>query len=70
MIKVYLITKILQTTKDLADADKRRRQQFKEYEMEKKFEEEQKMKGNTGTERNTFRLDYLLTHIIIKLVIS
>ncbi|TGZ32754.1 nucleobindin-2 isoform X1 [Temnothorax longispinosus] len=39
---------IAKTTKDLADADKRRRQQFKEYEMEKKFEEEQKMKGNTG----------------------
>ncbi|KMQ94290.1 nucleobindin-2-like isoform x1 protein [Lasius niger] len=35
---------IAKTTKDLADADKRRRQQFKEYEMEKKFEEEQKMK--------------------------
>ncbi|XP_011865542.1 PREDICTED: nucleobindin-2 isoform X2 [Vollenhovia emeryi] len=35
---------IAKTTKDLADADKRRRQQFKEYEMQKKFEEEQKMK--------------------------
>ncbi|XP_011263305.1 nucleobindin-2 isoform X1 [Camponotus floridanus] len=39
---------IAKTTKDLADADKRRRQEFKEYEMEKKFDEEQKMKGNTG----------------------
>ncbi|XP_018358059.1 PREDICTED: nucleobindin-2 isoform X3 [Trachymyrmex cornetzi] len=39
---------IAKTTKDLAEADKRRRQQFKEYEMQKKFEEEQKMKGNTG----------------------
>ncbi|XP_050448192.1 nucleobindin-2 isoform X3 [Cataglyphis hispanica] len=38
---------IAKTTKDLAEADKIRRQQFKEYEMEKKFEEEQKMKGNT-----------------------
>ncbi|XP_012526824.1 nucleobindin-2 isoform X2 [Monomorium pharaonis] len=36
---------IAKTTKDLAEADKRRRQQFKEYEMQKKFEEEQKMKG-------------------------
>jgi len=42
----------LQTTKDLADADKQRRQEFKEYEMEKKFDEEQKMKGNAGTEQN------------------
>jgi nucleobindin len=39
---------IAKTTKDLADADKRRREQFKEYEMQKKFEEEQAMKGNTG----------------------
>lgn len=66
-MKVIIIIKILQTTKDLAEADKIRRQQFKEYEMEKKFEEEQKMKGNTGTERNIFRLDYLLASNIIKL---
>lgn len=39
---------MLQTTKDLEEVDKRRRQEFKEYEMRKKFEEEQKMKGNTG----------------------
>lgn len=35
-----------QTTEDLAEADRRRREQFKEYEMEKKFEQEQKIKGN------------------------
>lgn len=39
---------MLQTTQDLAEADKRRREEFKEYEMQKKFKEEQKMKGNTG----------------------
>lgn len=61
-MKVYsIITKILQTTQDLAEADKRRRQQFKEYEMEKKFEEEQKMKGNTGTKRNIFKFDYFIS---------
>lgn len=39
---------MLQTTKDLAEADKRRREEFKEYEMKKKYDEQQKMKGNTG----------------------
>lgn len=35
-MKTYtIVTKILQTTKELANADQRRRQQFKEYEMEK-----------------------------------
>lgn len=51
--------KILQTTKELADVDKRRRQQFKEYEMQKKLDEEQKLKGNTGTEHNSSKLAYL-----------
>ncbi|XP_072743615.1 nucleobindin-2 isoform X2 [Anoplolepis gracilipes] len=46
-----LITK---TTKELAVADQRRRQQFKEYEMEKKFEEEQKMKGMKEEERKKY----------------
>ncbi|KAL6256204.1 hypothetical protein P5V15_012320 [Pogonomyrmex californicus] len=45
---------IAKTTKDLADADKRRRQQFKEYEMQKKFEEEQKMKGMKEEERKKY----------------
>lgn len=39
---------MLQTTKDLAEADRRRRESFKEYEMKKKYEEKEKMKGNTG----------------------
>ncbi|XP_018349910.1 PREDICTED: nucleobindin-2 isoform X2 [Trachymyrmex septentrionalis] len=45
---------IAKTTKDLAEADKRRRQQFKEYEMQKKFEEEQKMKGMKEEERKKY----------------
>ncbi|XP_039314609.1 nucleobindin-2 isoform X2 [Solenopsis invicta] len=45
---------IAKTTKDLADADKRRRQQFKEYEMQKKFEEEEKMKGMKEEERKKY----------------
>ncbi|XP_033224026.1 nucleobindin-2 isoform X2 [Belonocnema kinseyi] len=35
---------IAQTTKDLNDADEKRREQFKAYEMQKKFEQEQKLK--------------------------
>ncbi|KYN26939.1 PREDICTED: nucleobindin-2 isoform X2 [Trachymyrmex cornetzi] len=45
---------IAKTTKDLAEADKRRRQQFKEYEMQKKFEEEQKMKGMKEEEKKKY----------------
>ncbi|XP_020282154.1 nucleobindin-2 isoform X2 [Pseudomyrmex gracilis] len=45
---------IAKTTKDLEEADKRRRQEFKEYEMRKKFEEEQKMKGMKEEERKKY----------------
>lgn len=41
----------LQTTEDLEQVDKQRREAFKEYEMQKQFEKEQKMKGNTGNGR-------------------
>lgn len=39
---------ILQTTHDLAEADRKRKEEFKEYEMQKKFEQEIKMEGKTG----------------------
>lgn len=39
---------ILQTRKDLEEKDEQRHEEFKQYEMQKKFEEEQKMKGNTS----------------------
>ncbi|XP_018405749.1 PREDICTED: nucleobindin-2 isoform X2 [Cyphomyrmex costatus] len=45
---------IIKTTKDLADADRRRREKFKEYEMQKKFEEEQKMKDMKEEERKKY----------------
>ncbi|XP_011145754.1 nucleobindin-2 isoform X2 [Harpegnathos saltator] len=45
---------IAKTTQDLAEADKRRREEFKEYEMKKKFEEEQKMKGMKEEERKKY----------------
>ncbi|XP_032677241.1 nucleobindin-2 isoform X2 [Odontomachus brunneus] len=45
---------IAKTTRDLAEADKRRREEFKEYEMQKKFKEEQKMKGMKEEERKKY----------------
>ncbi|XP_026477023.1 nucleobindin-2-like isoform X1 [Ctenocephalides felis] len=36
---------ILKTTADLAEADKKRRQEFKEYEMQKEFEKQEKLKS-------------------------
>ncbi|XP_014483577.1 PREDICTED: nucleobindin-2 isoform X2 [Dinoponera quadriceps] len=48
---------IAKTTQDLAEADKRRREEFKEYEMQKKFDEEQKMKGMKEEERKKFEED-------------
>jgi len=36
---------ILKTTADIAEADRRRRQEFKEYEMQKEFEKQEKLKN-------------------------
>lgn len=35
---------LIQTAEDLAEADKKRREEFKTYEMEKEFEKQQKLK--------------------------
>ncbi|XP_012279322.1 nucleobindin-2 isoform X2 [Orussus abietinus] len=45
---------IAKTTQDLAEADKKRRKDFKEYEMQKKFEQEQKMKGMDEKQRKDY----------------
>eukprot|EP00088_Acartia_fossae_P025565 TRINITY_DN2638_c2_g1_i8.p1 TRINITY_DN2638_c2_g1~~TRINITY_DN2638_c2_g1_i8.p1 ORF type:complete len:551 (-),score=209.50 TRINITY_DN2638_c2_g1_i8:1174-2826(-) len=45
---------IKQTTKDLEEADKKRKEEFKKYEMEKKFEKEMRLKAiNDTQERKT-----------------
>jgi hypothetical protein len=36
---------LLQTTADIAEADRKRRQEFKEYEMQKEFEKQEKLKN-------------------------
>lgn len=43
-IKIFIIYH--QATADLEAVDKKRREEFKKYEMEKKFEEELKVQGN------------------------
>jgi len=54
----------LQTRKDLEEKDKQRQEEFKQYEMQKKFEEEQKMKGNSGNKKDVIFLDYLFINIL------
>lgn len=39
---------------DLEDADKKRKQMFKEYEMQKHFEKEQALKNMTEEERKQY----------------
>ncbi|KAJ1524772.1 hypothetical protein ONE63_009649 [Megalurothrips usitatus] len=45
---------IAKTTKDLAEADKQRREEFKEYEMQKEFEKHEAMKKMNEDEKKTF----------------
>ena len=44
---------IKSTTLDLEEADKQRRDDFKKYEMEKKFEEEERLKHIENEEKDT-----------------
>ncbi|KAG7211177.1 hypothetical protein KM043_010498 [Ampulex compressa] len=45
---------IIKTTKDLAEADKKRREMFKKYEMQRKYEEQQKLQGMNDLERKKY----------------
>lgn len=42
---------IAKTTEDLAEADRKRREEFKRYEMEKELEKQRKLNSTTGEER-------------------
>ena len=42
---------IVQTTKDLEEADRKRKESFKEYEMQKEFEHQAKLKEITDEEK-------------------
>ncbi|XP_034255892.1 nucleobindin-2 isoform X2 [Thrips palmi] len=48
---------IAKTTKDLAEADKKRREEFKEYEMQKEFENHEKTKNMTEEEKKKFETE-------------
>ncbi|KAK3912820.1 Nucleobindin-2, partial [Frankliniella fusca] len=48
---------IAKTTKDLAEADKKRREEFKEYEMQKEFEKHEKVKNMTEEEKKKFEAE-------------
>lgn len=45
---------IKKTSEDLAEADRKRRAEFKEYEMQKEFEKETKLKNMTEEQRKQF----------------
>ncbi|XP_053970813.1 nucleobindin-2 isoform X2 [Hylaeus volcanicus] len=45
---------IAKTTKDLAEADRKRREEFKQHEMEKKFEEQEKLKHMNEIEKKKY----------------
>lgn len=44
---------IVQTSKDLEEVDKQRKEEFKEYEMQKEFEHQNKLKGLDEEKRKT-----------------
>nr|XP_022921078.1 nucleobindin-2 [Onthophagus taurus] len=49
---------IKKTTEDLAEADKKRRDEFKQYEMQKEFEKQQKLNETAPDERNKLEKEY------------
>ncbi|XP_033303976.1 nucleobindin-2 [Bombus bifarius] len=48
---------IAKTTEDLAKADRRRREEFKQHEMEKKYEEQEKIKHMNDAEKKKYEQD-------------
>lgn len=48
---------IVKTGEDLAEADRRRREEFKEYELQKEFEKQEKLRNMSSGERKQFEED-------------
>lgn len=48
---------IVKTGEDLAEADRRRREDFKEYELQKEFEKQEKLRGLSDDEKTKFEND-------------
>ena len=58
---------IAKTTEDLAEADRRRREEFKEYELQKEFEKQEKLNHTVGEEREKLEKEYVVSaRVIIK----
>lgn len=49
---------IVKTTEDLAEADRKRREEFKQYEMQKELERQKKLNETTGEEREKLEKEY------------
>lgn len=49
---------IAKTSEDLAEADKKRREEFKEYEMQKELEKQEKLKNATEEERTKLEKEF------------
>ncbi|KAL1517610.1 hypothetical protein ABEB36_001351 [Hypothenemus hampei] len=49
---------IAKTTQDLAEADKKRKEEFKHYEMEKEYQKQEKLNHTNGSEREKLEKEY------------
>ncbi|KAI4469754.1 nucleobindin [Holotrichia oblita] len=49
---------IAKTTEDLAEADRRRREEFKQYELQKEFEKQEKLNHTSGDDREKLEKEY------------
>lgn len=59
---------IAKTTADLAAADKKRKEQFKQYEMEKEYQKQEKLNHTTGAEREKLEKELKVGNYIIFLI--
>lgn len=49
---------IAKTTEDLAEADRKRREEFKQYELQKEFEKQDKLNHTNGAEREKLEKEF------------
>lgn len=53
---------IAKTTEDLAEADRKRRDEFKQYEMQKEFEKQDKLNHTAGDEKDKLEKEYKVSN--------
>lgn len=59
---------IAKTTEDLAEADKRRRDEFKQYELQKEFDKQLKLNHTNGAEREKLEKEFQVSKSIKTLI--